>query len=197
MPAMPAGVEEGVLRGLYRLREARREPPHEIESGRRVHLVGSGSLLREALRAQEILAERYGVAAEVWSATSYKELRREAMEAERWNLLHPDQEPRRPYVVELFAGDDAPIIAVSDYMKSVPDQIARWLPGRFFSLGTDGFGRSDTREALRRFFEVDAEFVALAALWQLAQRGVIDQALVRQAVADLGIDPEKPSPLLS
>jgi pyruvate dehydrogenase E1 component len=193
MAAMPAGVEEGILKGLYRLRDATREP----ESGRRVHLVGSGSLLREALRAQEILAERYGVAADVWSATSYKELRREAMEAERWSLLHPGQEPRRPYVVELFAGDDAPVIAVSDYMKSVPDQIARWLPGRFFSLGTDGFGRSDTREALRRFFEVDAEFVALAALWQLAQRGVIDQALVRQAVADLGIDPEKPSPLLS
>src|SRR5262249_24029641 len=135
----------------------------------RGHILGSGSLLREALRAQEILADRYGVAAEVWSATSYKELRREALDSERWNMLHPDEEPRQPYVASLFAGEDTPIVAVSDFMKAVPDQIARWLPGRLFSLGTDGFGSSDTRETLRRFFEIDAEHVVVATLHALAQ----------------------------
>jgi pyruvate dehydrogenase E1 component len=192
MAHMPAGAEEGILKGLYRFQGA----PEGPEGRPRVHLFGSGSLLREAVRAQGILAERFGVAAEVWSATSYKEVRRDALEADRWNLLHPDQEPRKPYVVSLFEGDDAPIVAVSDYMKLVPDQIARWLPGRFFALGTDGFGRSDTREALRRFFEVDAECIALAALWQLAQRGAVDRQAVRRAIDELGIDPEKPSALL-
>jgi pyruvate dehydrogenase E1 component len=151
----------------------------------------------EALRAQEILAQRYGVAADVWSATSYKELRRDALEADRWNLLHPDQEPRKPYVVQIFEGDDRPILAVSDYIKLVPDQIARWLPGRLFPLGTDGFGRSETREALRRFFEVDAECVTVAALWQLAQRGAVDRGVVKRAIEELGIDPEKLDPLIS
>jgi len=161
----------------------------------RAHLLGSGSLLREALRAQEILAERYGVAADVWSATSYKALLRDALDAERWNMLHPDEEPRQPYVVSLFAGEDTPVIAVSDFMKAVPDQIARWLPGRLFSLGTDGFGRSDTREALRRFFEVDAECVVVATLYSLARRGAVERQLVQQAIVDLGVDPEKANPL--
>jgi pyruvate dehydrogenase E1 component len=191
MPAIPEGAEEGVLKGLYRLKEA----PRGEGDRPRVHLLGSGSLLREAQRAQEILAERYGVAADLWSATSYKELRREALEAERWNLLHPDQEPRKPYVVRLFEGDDAPVVAVSDYLKLVPDQISRWLPGRLYSLGTDGFGRSETREALRRFFEVDAECVAVAAL--LALSGRIDRAVPRRAIDELGVDPEKLDPLAS
>jgi pyruvate dehydrogenase E1 component len=195
MPPMPRdqpGVEEGILKGLYKFKAA----PEEMGDKPRVHLIGSGSLHREALRAQQILAERFGVAAEVWSATSYKELRRDALETERWNMLHPDQEPRKPYVVSLFEGDDRPIIAVSDYMKLVPDQIARWLPGRFYPLGTDGFGRSETREALRRFFEVDAESVAIAALVQLARRGEIEAARVRQAIEELGVDPEKPYALM-
>src|ERR1700674_724806 len=161
----------------------------------RAHLLGSGSLLREALRAQQILAERYGVAADVWSATSYKALVRDALDAERWNMLHPEEEPRQPYVSSLFAGEDTPVIAVSDFMKAVPDQIARWLPGRLFSLGTDGFGRSDTREALRRFFEVDAECIVVATLYNLARRGAVDRKLVQQAIVDLGIDPEKANPL--
>ncbi len=180
MAPMPPGSEEGILKGLYKVKDA----PEGPEGRPRVHLLGSGTLLREALRAQEILAERYGVAADVWSATSYKELRRDALETERWNMLHPDQEPRKPYVVSLFEGDDLPIVAVTDYMKLVPDQIARWLPGRFFSLGTDGFGRSETREALRRFFEVDAESAAIAALWQLARRGAVDPSLL--AAGDRG-----------
>jgi pyruvate dehydrogenase E1 component len=205
MPPMPAGAEEGILKGLYKLRpapEAAKEAKEKKGGGGkaaaerpRAHILGSGSLLREALRAQEILAERYGVAADVWSATSYKELRREALEAERWNMLHPQEPPRQPYVAALFAGDDAPIIAVSDFMKAVPDQIARWLPGRLFSLGTDGFGRSETREALRRFFEVDAECVVVATLHNLARRGAVSAKLAQQAIGDLGVDAEKPDPL--
>jgi pyruvate dehydrogenase E1 component len=197
MPPKPEGVDEGILKGLYKLRPA----PEAAAKGAagpgrpRAHLLGSGSLLREALRAQEILAERYGVAADVWSATSYKALRRDALDAERWNMLHPEEEPRTPYVASLFAGDDAPVVAVSDFMKAVPDQIARWLPGRLFSLGTDGFGRSDTREALRRFFEVDAECAVVATLHSLAQRGAVDRQRVREAIAELGVDPEKSNPL--
>ena len=188
MPPKPEGVEEGILKGLYRFKGV----PEGMDGKPRVHILGSGSLHPLALTAQQILAERFGVAAEVWSATSYKEVRRDALEAERWNMLHPDQEPRKPYVVSLFEGDDRPIIAFSDYMKLVPDQIARWLPGRFYPLGTDGFGRSETREALRRFFEVDAESVAIAALMQLANRGEIDRAMVKRAIEELGVDPEKP-----
>jgi pyruvate dehydrogenase E1 component len=217
MPAKPDGADEGILKGLYKLRPASAiaaeaaptvatpakgaEKERKAGGGKpaaerpRAHLLGSGSLLREALRAQEILAERYGVAADVWSATSYKELRREALEAERWNMLHPEEPPRQTYVASLFAGDDAPVIAVSDFMKAVPDQIARWLPGRFFSLGTDGFGRSDTRAALRRFFEVDAECIVVATLHNLARRGAVDAKLVRQAIGDLGVDAGKPNPL--
>jgi len=190
MPPKPEGVDEGILKGLYKYRAA-----PGAQSAAQAHLLGSGSLLREALRAQEILAERYGVAADVWSATSYKSLVRDALDVERWNMLHPDQEPRQPYVASLFAGEDTPLIAVSDFMKALPDQIGRWLPGRLFSLGTDGFGRSETREALRRFFEVDAECIVVATLYSLAQRGVIDRKLARQAIEDLGVDPEKANPL--
>ncbi|MEP7013396.1 MAG: pyruvate dehydrogenase (acetyl-transferring), homodimeric type, partial [Acidobacteriota bacterium] len=132
------------------------------------------------------------VAADVWSATSYKELRREALEAERWSMLHPDQPARKPYVVSLLEHEPGPIVAVSDYMRIVPDQIARWLAGRLDALGTDGFGRSDTREALRRFFEVDAEAVVVAALSQLALRGDVAADLPGRAIAELGIDAEKP-----
>jgi pyruvate dehydrogenase E1 component len=193
MPAIPGSdSHEGILKGLYRFSG----PPEGPEGRPRVHLLGSGSLHREAVRAQKILAERFGVAAEVWSATSYKELRRDALEVERWNRLHPGQEPRKPYVVSLFEGDDRPIIAVTDYMKLVPDQIARWLPGRVYPLGTDGFGRSDTRERLRRFFEVDAEFTVVATLHALARRGAIEPAVVAQAIKDLNVDPEKLAPEL-
>ena len=193
MLPMPAGAEEGILKGLYKLK------PGSDGGGERprVHLVGSGSLMGGVLRAQGILAERYGVVADVWSATSYKELRRDALEADRWNLLHPDEEPRKPYVAQAFEGDDRPIVAVTDFMKMVPDMVSRWLPGRLFSLGTDGFGRSETREALRRFFEVDAECVVIAALHQLGLRGAVDRSVARRAIDELGIDPGKPDPLIS
>jgi pyruvate dehydrogenase E1 component len=197
MPPLPDGAEEGILRGLYKLRPAPAAKDGDPAERPRVHLWGSGPLLNEALRAQGILADRFGVAADVWSATSYKELRREALAVERWNLLHPDEEPRVPYLTRALQGESGPVVAVSDYMKLVPDQVARWVPNGLYPLGTDGFGRSDTRKALRRFFEVDAETVALAALSRLALAGAIDRRKVVEAREALGIDAGKPDPLLT
>ncbi len=191
MLARPEGVDEGIVKGLYRLRPGDGEPDWP-----RAQLLGSGPLLREALRAQELLAERFEVAADVWSATSYKELRREALAAERWNMLHPEAEARQPYVRQVLAGHEGPVVAVSDYMKAVPDQIARWVPG-LYSLGTDGFGRSDIRKSLRRHFEVDAESLVVATLYQLALRGAMEPGVVSRALRELGIDPEKQEPLLA
>ena len=186
-PPMPAGCREGILRGIYRLRSAAR--------GRAsLQLFGSGPILREALRAQELLAERYGAAADVWSVTSYNQLRREALEVERWNRLHPGEPERRPYVVEALEGAEGPIIAATDYMKAVPDQVAPWLAGRLVALGTDGFGRSDNREHLRRHFEVNAEAIAAAALSRLSREGRLEPGKARQALSDLGIDAEKKDP---
>ena len=192
MPAMPDGSEEGILRGLYRLSSQ----PGKKNQGR-AQLLGSGPILREALRAQEILAERFGVGSDVWSVTSYKELRREALAVERWNLLHPDQQPRRSYLEEILDGVEGPFVAVSDYMRLVCEQIARWLPGRMTVLGTDGFGRSDTRVALRRHFEIDAEHIAFATLHALAREQRIEPKIVVEARRLLGIDPEHIDPILA
>jgi len=191
-PAMPAGAEEGILRGLYRFQASPLG-----ESGPRVQLLGSGPLLREAVRAQEILGDRYGVAADVWSATSYKELRREALDCERWNRLHPAATPRVPYVTAQLATARGPVVAVTDYLKLVPDQVARWVPQGLTPLGTDGFGRSETRQALRRFFEIDAESIALAALHELAKRGEVPGDLPARARDELGLDAEKADPTRS
>jgi len=188
MPPMPEGVTEGILKGLYRFRRS------ELSEGPRVQLFGSGPILRHSLRAQEILAEKFGVAADVWSATSYKLLRGEAMHVARWNMLHPQQERRRSYLETVLAEVEGPFIAASDYMRLVPDQIAPWVPGIYITLGTDGFGRSDTRPALRRFFEVDAEFITLAALFGLAREGQVPMEFVQNAIKELGIDPEKVYP---
>jgi len=185
MPPMPEGVEEGILKGLYKFKPGPEGLAHKA------HILGSGPIIRSALRAQEILAERYGVSADVWSATSYKNLRNEALLAERWNLLHPMETPRKPFVQALLERETGPFIAVSDYMKIVPDQIAKWVPGGLRTLGTDGFGRSDTRARLRRFFEVDAEMTVIATLASLADKGAVERALVAKAIRDLGIDPEK------
>jgi pyruvate dehydrogenase E1 component len=191
MAAMPEGAEEGILRGLYKLKPAAGKANAKQT---KVHLFGSGTLLREALRAQEILAERYSINADVWSATSYKELRRDALEADRWNMLHPTKEPRRSYLEKVLQNEKGLFLAVSDYMKSVPEMIARWVPGGLYPLGTDGFGRSEDRKSLRRFFEVDAECIVVATLSRLAQRGEIKPAVVEKAIVELGIDADKVSP---
>jgi pyruvate dehydrogenase E1 component len=192
MPPMPAGVEEGILKGMYLYRKG--EPGKGMP---RVQLLGSGAILLEALRAQEILLEKFSVSADVWSVTSYKELRREALEVDRWNLLHPESPPRDPYVKSILKDAPGPFVAASDYVRSVPEQIERWVPGGLYALGTDGFGRSETRASLRRFFEVDAESITLAALGQLASSGKIPRSKLAEAARDLGIDPDKRSPLKS
>jgi pyruvate dehydrogenase E1 component len=163
----------------------------------KAHLLGSGSLIRSALAAQEILAARYDVSADVWSVTSYKNLRNEALLATRWNMLHPTQPARKPYVAQLLEKETGPFVAVSDYMKIVPDQIAKWVPGGLTTLGTDGFGRSETRPNLRRFFEIDAETAAVAVLHALSQRKAISTETVAQAIRDLKIDPEKDFPKIA
>lgn len=191
--AMPKGSREGILKGLYKFNAGKLENKNRL----RAHLFGSGAILRQALRAQEILESKYKIQTDVWSATSYKELRREALAAERWNLLHPEQSPRKPYVADLLEKEEGVFVAVSDNMKLVPDQIARWVPGGLLSLGTDGFGRSDTRDALRRFFEIDAECIAIAALYQLSRQDLIKSVQVNKAIKELGVDPEKVDPLLA
>ena len=195
MPPVPPGegVAEGILRGLYKLPAT--VPVASPATATRVHLLGSGTILREVLHAQQILAERYAVAADVWSATSYKELRRDALATERWNMLHPAEAPRVSYVERLLAKERGIFVAASDNMKSVPEMIARWAPGGLTALGTDGYGRSETRAALRRHFEVDAECIAVASLWQLALRGEVKRELVHRAIRDLGVDPEKVDPV--
>ncbi len=190
-PRMPEGAEEGILKGLYLYRPAAFEGTPRA----RVQLLGSGPILREVLRGADLLAERYGVAADVWSATSYNQLRRDALEADRWNRLHPDQPPRRSYVQQVLDGREGPFVAASDYMKAVPDQIAGWVPGGLTTLGTDGFGRSDSRPALRRHFEVDAEHVAAASLAALARRGQWDPSAAARAMGELGVDPEAMEPM--
>jgi pyruvate dehydrogenase E1 component len=193
MPAMPPGVEEGIVRGLYKL-STREAQPKNGSAELKVQLFGSGTILREALRAQELLAERYGISSNVWSATSYTELRRNAQEAERWNMLHPTEPKRSCYVEDVLRGETGPFIAASDYVRAVPEQISPFVPGGLYVLGTDGFGRSETRPPLRRFFEVDAESITVATLYRLAQLGKIDPANVAGAIRDLGINPERPAP---
>jgi pyruvate dehydrogenase E1 component len=187
MPEMPPGCGEGILRGIYKYKSA---------SGGKaaMQLFGSGSILNEALRAQNILAERYGVQADVWSVTSYNELRRDALAIERWNRLHPAEPARSPYIVEALRGAEGPIVAASDYMKVVADQLAPWLSGRLVTLGTDGFGRSDNREYLRRHFEINAESIAAAALSRLAREGQFDARKAAAAFADLGVATEAGDP---
>jgi pyruvate dehydrogenase E1 component len=190
MPEMPAGVEEGILRGLYRVRPAGKGKAA-------VQLFGSGPMLNEALRAQGILAEKYAVAADVWSVTSYNELRRDALAVERWNRLHPAEPQKTPYILKALEGAAGPIIAATDYMKAVPDQLAPWLLNRLVSLGTDGFGRSDNRQHLRQFFEVNAESIAASALSKLSREGNFDAQRAQQAFTELGVDTEKIDPAIA
>ncbi len=191
MLPMRAGAEEGILKGLYKLAPSALKP---ADPKAKVHLFGSGPILMQALKAQTYLAE-LGVAADVWSATSYRELRRDALEAERWNMLHPTEKPRQSYLHATLSKEEGLFVAASDHMRQVPEMIARWVPGGLFPLGTDGFGRSESRPTLRRHFEIDAESIAIAALAQLAQRGAIKPAAVQQAMQKFSIDPEKISPM--
>jgi pyruvate dehydrogenase E1 component len=192
MPPMPDGVEEGIVRGIYKLSSL------EAAAGApRVQLFGSGAILREVQRAQVILAEKYGVSSDVWSLTSYKELRRDAHACRRWNMLHPTESPRQSYFEKTIAGAQGPFVAASDYVRAVPEQLDPWVPGGLYVLGTDGFGRSESRPALRRFFEVDAECITTAALTRLADQNQFDRAKIATAIQDLGIDPEKSDPFAS
>jgi pyruvate dehydrogenase E1 component len=189
MPAKPEGADEGILRGLYLYRPSSHEDPPL-----RAQLFGSGAIMNCVLEAQEILASRYDVAADVWSVTSYKELYMDATDTERWNRLHPGQESRSSWIERQLDGRSGPFVLASDYVKALPLSVARWFPETPVALGTDGFGRSDSRETLRHFFEVDAGHVVVATLDDLARRGAIDVGVVQQAIRDFGIDPEAPNP---
>jgi pyruvate dehydrogenase E1 component len=188
-PPMPDGAEEGILKGAYKL-----SPGSAKKDAPRATLFGSGTILNEVVKAQEILGEKYGVFADVFSVTSYKELYRDALACDRWNMLNPEKTQRIPYVSELVGRKTDVLVAASDYMKVLPDSISRWLPAPLHSLGTDGFGRSETRESLRDFFEVDARYIVLATLHNLARLGKLDAKVPAAAIKDLGIDPEKQNP---
>jgi pyruvate dehydrogenase E1 component len=188
-PAKPEGLDGGIVRGLYRFADRPDGGTHQAT------ILFSGPAHAAAREAQQELLEHYGVAADLWSATNYKRLREEAVDVERWNLLHPAETPRIPHVTAALRDGSGPVVAVSDYMKMVADQVGRWIPRRYLTLGTDGFGRSDTREALRRFFEVDTGHVVVAVLSGLAAEGTIDTAVVDKAISRYGIDPEVGNPL--
>ncbi|MDQ6678744.1 MAG: pyruvate dehydrogenase (acetyl-transferring), homodimeric type, partial [Acidobacteriota bacterium] len=190
MAAMPEGSREGILKGIYRFKASDNKSDNKKPKVK-VQLFGSGPILLEAVQAQAILEEKYGVSADVWSVTSYNELRRDGLAVDRWNRLHPVETPKKPYIQTVLEGVEGPIVAASDFMKSVQDQIAPWLPNRMVVLGTDGFGRSDNREHLRRHFEVNAASIAAAALSRLARDGKFDAKKAAKAFAELGVDPEK------
>jgi pyruvate dehydrogenase E1 component len=184
-------IKEGIVRGIYRFRAS-----EEAKPKLKVDLLGSGAIMNCVLQAQEILDADFGVAADVWSVTSYKELHQDGLEAVRWNLLHPTKKPKVPYLTQALADSSGICVAASDYVKALPESVSQWVPGRLISLGTDGFGRSETREALRDFFEVDARHIVLAALTGLLQEGKIEGKTVQAAIKKLGIDPNKANPLL-
>jgi pyruvate dehydrogenase E1 component len=190
-PAMPAGVEEGILKGMYLWRESK------SKSKSRVQLMGSGTILREVIAAGELLEADWKVAADIWSATSFTELRREGLAVERRNLLHPEGKPRTPYVTACLEKSAGPVVAATDYMKTFADQIRPFMPKEriYRVLGTDGFGRSDSRAKLRHFFEVNRYFVAIAALKALADLGEVKPKVVADAIKKYGIDPEKSDPV--
>ncbi|MDD3518468.1 MAG: pyruvate dehydrogenase (acetyl-transferring), homodimeric type, partial [Chromatiales bacterium] len=187
-PELPKGVEEGIVKGLYLLREGAKKKL-------KVQLMGSGTILREVIAAADLLREDFGIEADVWSATSFNELARDGRDCERWNLLHPDAAPRQPWITRCLDGRKGPVVAATDYIKVYADQVRAWVPARYSVLGTDGFGRSDLRRNLRRHFEVDRHYVALVALKALADEGQIDKAKVAEAIAKYGIDTERPNPL--
>ena len=192
MPMMPDGSRDGILKGLYRFR-----PSSMPDANARAQLFGSGAILPEVIKAQEILESKYNVGADVWSVTSYNELYREGHACERWNVLHPGDAPRVPYVTQCLKDAPGVFIAASDYVKMLPAAIDKWLPRPLTALGTDGFGRSENRAGLRDFFEVDYRYVIVATLAALAREGQIEKAVVDQAFKDHGVNPEKANPAVS
>jgi pyruvate dehydrogenase E1 component len=190
-PAMPEGAEAGILKGMYLFREGQGAKSET----RRVQLLGSGTILREVIAAADLLAEDWGIASDIWSVPSFTELRRDAIDAERWNLLHPTEAPRQSHVEKCLSGRGGPVVAATDYMRLFADQIRTWVPGRYRVLGTDGYGRSDYRRKLRHFFEVDRHWVTVAALKSLAEEGAIEPKVVADAILKYGIDCEKPNPM--
>ncbi|MES2635996.1 MAG: pyruvate dehydrogenase (acetyl-transferring), homodimeric type, partial [Pseudomonadota bacterium] len=186
-PALPAGAEQGILKGLYSFSKSKTK-------GEKVQLMGSGVILREVIAAAELLEKDWGVSADVWSATSFTELRREGLDCERWNMLNPEKPQRLNYVAECLKDAKGPVIASTDYMKSFAEQIQRFVPNKFVALGTDGYGRSDSREALRDFFEVDARYITVAALKALSDEGKLPAAKVLEAVKKYNLDANKPNP---
>ncbi len=190
MPEMPEGCEEGIIKGMYKFRS------NKVKAAKHhVQLMGSGAILNCVLRGQEILADRFNISSDVWSVTSYTELGRDAQECHRWNMLHPKEKPRVSFVEQQVKGAEGPFIAASDYVRAHTEQIAKFLPGEMLALGTDGMGRSELRSNLRRHFEVDGEFVAIATLYQLSQQGKVKPEEVAKAIKELDVDPDKISPL--
>jgi pyruvate dehydrogenase E1 component len=189
MPEMPDGVEEGILKGMYKFKASTKK-----RAKLKANLFGSGAIMNGALEAQKILEEDYKVSADVWSITSYKALHRDCLDAERWNRMHPGDKTRLSYLEQCLEKESGVYVMASDYVKALPESIARWFPNPPVALGTDGFGRSESREALRDHFEVDARFIVLGALGALAREGEIDVAVVTKAMKDLKIDPEKANP---
>ena len=188
-PAMPEGVEEGIIRGMYLLEEAAEKGAQHVQ------LMGSGTILREVREAAAILRENYGVSADIWSVTSFNELRRDGLDVERWNRLHPTEAPRLSYIEQNLAERSGPVSAATDYMKLYADQVRQWVPGNFKVLGTDGFGRSDTRRKLRDFFEVDRHWIAYSALTALVENGELQPDVLPKAQAAFGLNPNKANPL--
>jgi pyruvate dehydrogenase E1 component len=187
-PAMPKGVEQGILKGMYSYQETKAKTRH-------VQLMGSGTIFREVIAASELLEKDFGISSDVWSVTSFNELRRDGLDVERWNMLHPDKKPRVSYVEQCLAKRKGPVVAATDYMRAYPDQIRQFVPGVFRVLGTDGFGRSDSRSQLRKFFEVNRYYIVIAALKSLADAGELEAAEVTKAIKKYRIDPEKPNPV--
>jgi len=192
MPEMPKGVKEGILKGMYKFQASDKKT-----SKLRAQLFGSGTILNEVIKAAKILEEDYRVACDIWSVTSYKEIRRDAIEIERWNLLNPTSKPKLTYIEKMLEKEDGVFVATSDYVKALPDSVSKWFPRRLYSLGTDGFGRSETREALRDFFEVDAKHIVFATLTALFKEGKIQDKALDKAAKELGINPKKRNPLTS
>jgi pyruvate dehydrogenase E1 component len=192
MPEMPEGAREGILRGIYRFRQSQKK-----DAKLRAQLMGSGSILLEVIKAAEILEDKFGVATDIWSVTSYKELYKDGNDAERWNMLHPTEKLRVPYVTQQLANTEGVLVAASDYVKAMPESISQWMPRPLVALGTDGFGRSEGRASLRDHFEVDAKFIVLATLTALLREKKIEAQVVQKAIKDLGINVNKPNPMFA